>query len=57
MTYTHLKVEEDSKAKFKKLAQSHNLTMLRLFGLWVDTEYKKLRKTAQTDLDKAQKED
>ena len=52
MTYTHLKVEEDSKAKFKKLASNHKLSMLRLFGLWVDTEYKKLDKhTAVSDVE------
>ena len=45
MTYTHLKVETESKTKFKKLAKNHNLSMLRLFGLWVDTEYKKQSKT------------
>lgn len=43
-----MKVEEDSKQKFKKLAANHNLSMLRLFGLWVDTEFKK------QGLDKAQ---
>lgn len=44
MTYTHLKVEIEDKDKFRKLAEGHKLTMLRLFALWVDKEYRKASK-------------